>query len=74
MDFVFVRNVVEIKLKTKMEEKDMSKIRFIIKGKDRYGSVDSYGKFDNMKECLKYLEFLKRSTIGATVKLWWEEL
>lgn len=47
---------------------------YIIKGKDRFNSVDCYGKFDTLKECLTYLERLKRGCLGETIKLWWEEM
>lgn len=46
---------------------------YIIKGKDKFNSVDVYGTFKSLKECLNYLNKLKTGCMGNTVRFWYEE-
>lgn len=43
-------------------------------GKDRrYGMQDSYGNFDNLRDCLYHMEMLNRS-LGNIIKFKWIEI
>ena len=50
------------------------RLRYRITGKDRrYGTQESYGDFDNLKDCLYHMETLNRS-LGNIVKFKWQEI
>ena len=50
------------------------KTTYRIIGKDRrYGMQDSYGDFDNLKDCLYHMETLNRS-LGNIIKFKWQEI
>jgi hypothetical protein len=56
-----------------MEKKKLRHIYRII-GKDlRYGTQDSWGDFDNLKDCLVHMDALNRSW-GDIIKFKWEEV
>lgn len=47
---------------------------FVVKGRDKFNSIDTYGRFPTLSKCLKYLDYMKRSCVGETVNFWWEEV
>jgi hypothetical protein len=48
---------------------------YIIYGRDlRYGGKQIYGKFKNLNECLKHLNFLEHSTLGTIIKFSYKEV
>jgi hypothetical protein len=50
------------------------KTTYKIIGKDRrYGTQESYGEFDSLRDCLYHMETLNRS-FGNIIKFKWEEI
>ena len=50
------------------------KTTYRIIGKDRrYGTQESYGEFDSLRDCLFHMESLNRS-LGTIIKFKWREI